>query len=280
MGRREKTKAKGRLDKFYKYAKESGYRSRAAFKLIQLNKKFEFLKNANVVIDLCSAPGGWLQVCAQLMPINSIKIGIDLVPIKHIDGCKTFVADITTQHCLSLIKNELKSQKADVVLNDGAPNVGANWSKDAFTQSELALWACQLATQVLKKGGTFVTKVFRSNDYSSLIWLFNKFFKNVTATKPEASRQVSAEIFVVCQDYIAPDFIDKKFFDVKYVFQDTERDIMEKYHDNTISSLNQLFKKKRHRSGYADDIPQHMHCLLYTSPSPRDKRQSRMPSSA
>lgn len=251
MGKKGKV-GKQRKDNYYKLAKAKGFRSRAAFKLIQLNRKFQFLENSRVCVDLCAAPGGWLQVASEYMPVSSVIIGVDLAPITPIRNVITFQGDITTQECSKTIEANLSSWKADVFLHDGAPNVGKNWLHDSYSQNVLVVHALKIACSHLNKGGWFITKIFRSADYNSLVWVFGKLFEKVHATKPQASRQESAEIFVVCQNYKKPAEIDPRFFDPSSLFADISDfdDTLKKQKADLLKPANKI--KKTKARGYED----------------------------
>jgi len=238
-------------DKYYHLAKDQGFRARSAFKLIQIDKRFDFLAKAKVCIDLCAAPGGWCQVAAKAMKPGSIIIGVDLVPIRDIRNVKTIVADITTAECRRMINKELSGWGADVVLCDGAPHIGQDYTKDAYVQNELVLAALKVATEHMEKGGTFVSKVYRSVDYNALMWVFQHFFEDVQAIKPNSSRAQSSEIFIVGLKYTKPKKIDPKMLDPNHVFKEVADpgmqgvDVLHKKYDK----LNQ-----RKRVGYDEKL--------------------------
>jgi len=243
----QKKHGKGRLDKYYHLAKEKGYRARAAFKLIQLNKKYGFLQQSKCLIDLCAVPGSWMQVAAETMPVGSLIVGVDLAPIKPIPKTIGFQGDITTDKTRAIIRSHLKTWKADTVVHDGAPNVGTAWLQDAFSQNELVLCSLHLATDFLAPGGTFVTEVFRSKDSNKLEWIFKQLFSKVEQTKPPSSRNVSAETFYVCRGYKAPKHLDPKFLDARYAFAEVESAAP----NNEARVFNPEIKKRK-REGYEE----------------------------
>ncbi|XP_059280510.1 uncharacterized protein LOC132034236 [Lycium ferocissimum] len=243
-----KVKGKHRLDKYYHLAKEQGYRSRAAWKLIQLDTKYSFLHSSQSVLDLCAAPGGWMQVAVKHVPVGSLVIGVDLDPIRPIRGAISVQEDITTPKCRSTIKKlmaENGCRAFDLVLHDGSPNVGGAWAKEATSQNSLVIDSVKLATELLAPKGTFITKIFRSQDYNAVLYCLRQLFEKVEVDKPLASRSASAEIYIIGFKYKAPSKIDPRLLDVKHLFQGGQEP------PKVIDVLGAA-KQKRHRDGYED----------------------------
>ncbi|KAL0422775.1 UNVERIFIED_CONTAM: AdoMet-dependent rRNA methyltransferase spb1 [Sesamum latifolium] len=243
-----KVKGKHRLDKYYHLAKEHGYRSRAAWKLVQLDSKFGFLRSARSVLDLCAAPGGWMQVSVERVPVGSLVVGVDLDPIRPIRGAVSVQEDITEPKCRATIKRimaENGCRAFDLVLHDGSPNVGGAWAREATSQNALVIDSVKLATELLAPKGTFVTKVFRSQDYTAVLYCLRQLFEKVEVDKPQASRSASAEIYILGLKYKAPAKIDPRLLDVKHLFQGGKE-------PPKVVDVLRGTKQKRHRDGYED----------------------------
>lgn len=190
-----------------------------------------------------------MQVAVQRVPVGSLVLGIDLVPIAPIRGAEAMVQDITKPECKAKVQRVMDEHgvKAfDLVLHDGSPNVGGAWAQEAMSQNALVIDSVKLATQFLAPKGTFVTKVFRSQDYSSVLYCLKQLFEKVEVDKPAASRSASAEIYVLGLKYKAPAKIDPRLLDVKHLFQGSVEP------QKKVVDVLRGTKQKRHRDGYED----------------------------
>lgn len=200
-----------------------------------------------------------MQVARKHIPSGAPVVGVDLVSIKNVSGCVGVEGDITKDGTVAELKRVLGGRKVDCVLNDGSPNMGAAWLQDAYSQSELTLAALSLAVKFLGRGGAFVSKVFRSVDYTSLIFVMNQLFARVNSTKPSASRTESAEIYVVAMGYKDPGYVDPRLLNPRFVFQELGNDGVGlgdgKKGDLALQSvLKDRAKKSRERQGYEDGV--------------------------
>jgi 23S rRNA (uridine2552-2'-O)-methyltransferase len=187
-------------------AKERGYRSRAAFKLKQLNRRFRFLEGAKYILDIGAAPGGWLQVAAEAVGDGGLVVGVDLNRIASLGlhNIKTLVGDVMDEGTLEQIEGSFPG-RVDVVLSDLSPKVSGVWELDHFRQIELARRAMNISERVLKPDGWFVVKVFQGSDYDIFLRDVRRVFSSVKVAKPRASRKESAEIYLVAKGLRDPE---------------------------------------------------------------------------
>ena len=186
-------------DFYYKKAKKENLRSRAAFKIIQLNNKFKLLTKGDSVLDLGSAPGGWLKALKDIVGEKGIVLGVDLQPITPLPKVKFILGDITDDNTLNEIREILPS--FDVITSDCSPNVSGNWEVDHARQIYLAEKSLELCEQLLTEGGNFIVKVFQGEFFNEFIEKMKKMFEKVIISKPDASRKRSSEIYVVGRRY-------------------------------------------------------------------------------
>ena len=189
-------------DAYYKKAKEEGYRSRAAYKLLELQQRFRLMKPGDWVIDLGAAPGGWLQVAAKAVGPTGKVIGVDLQPFEpfHATNVIPVQGDITSPAVQRQIK-DLLGGLAHCVLSDLAPRLSGIRDADTARCLELNRIALVVATQLLRPRGTVLIKSFVNAELQAFTLEIKKHFRSVQRTRPEATRQASSEFYFCAQDY-------------------------------------------------------------------------------
>ncbi|MGV8948149.1 MAG: RlmE family RNA methyltransferase [Candidatus Paracaedibacter sp.] len=199
-------------DPYVAKAQDLGYRSRAAFKLIEIDEKYHFLKPGITVIDLGAAPGGWTQVAAQKLKIGTPKgntagsqlIAVDISDMAPLKDVTIFIADFTEESTIQTILKEVATRSTDgvdVILSDMAAPASGMTDVDHIRIMNLVETAYEFACIVLKPGGTFVAKVLQGGTEATLLTRLKKSFAKVNHFKPPASRKNSAEVYVVAQGF-------------------------------------------------------------------------------
>ena len=183
-------------DQFYKKSKILGYRARSAFKLIELNKKYKFIKSNSNLLDIGSSPGGWSQVAKEIIKTGKI-VSIDLKPMEKISDVIFLKYDFTKLETKKKIL-EIFEKKIDVIISDMAADTTGNRNLDCIRTNLLCSEVVDFATNTLKKNGTLITKVFMGEDFLEVKKLANEKFKKVEFFKPESSRNESRETYIHC----------------------------------------------------------------------------------
>ena len=183
-------------DKYFKLSKVSGYRSRSAFKLIELNKKYKFIKKNSYLLDLGSSPGGWSQVASEIISSGKI-LSVDIKDMSPIKGVKFYKLDFDKEESRFKILSFF-NKKIDVLVSDMATNTTGNKSLDSIRTNLLALEVINFSTEIVKVDGNVLLKVFMGDEFDNLKNEAKKKFKKVNFFKPDSSRGASRETYIHC----------------------------------------------------------------------------------
>ena len=183
-------------DQFFKKAKVLGYKSRAAFKLIELNKKFNFIKKDSNLLDIGSTPGGWCQVASKIISSGKI-LAVDISPMDELGNVKFLNSDFLEKKTQEEILNIFKT-KIDVIISDMAENTTGNKSIDSIRTNNLCSEVINFSLKMLNNKGTLICKLFMGEDFLEVKNLAKKNFKKVDFFKPESSRSESKETYIIC----------------------------------------------------------------------------------
>lgn len=187
-------------DRYFRQAKEEGYRARSAFKLIQMNETFKLIRRGDRVLDLGAAPGGWSQVARELVGPEGQVIALDIAAMEPIPGVMILQGDMNSPQVQEEVIKAAGGEM-DVVLCDAAPSVSGLRDRDHALSIELAESALHVARQLLRPGGSFVVKVFEGESFPAYLQEVRRSFATVKPHHPPASREESREIYVVARGY-------------------------------------------------------------------------------
>ena len=188
---------KRRKDIFFSQSKILGYRSRSAFKLIEMNEKFKFLNKNTSVLDLGSSPGGWSQVLKNKISDGKI-VAVDIKPMEKIDKVIFLQKDLKNPFIYEEIISYF-GKRIDLVISDIAANTTGNKNLDSYRTGELCLKSMELAKKVLRQEGIFLSKIFMGSIFEEIHEKANKYFKKVIKYKPKSSKKESKEIYIYCK---------------------------------------------------------------------------------
>ncbi len=187
-------------DKFFRMAKEEGYRARSAYKLEGINQKFRVLRKGDRVLDIGAAPGSWSQIAEGIVGEQGLVVAVDIQPMEPLGGVTIIQGDIREPAVAEQIRVAAGGEPFNTVISDIAPNTTGITVTDHARSIELSLFALTIALQQLRKGGNFVTKVFAGEDFADLFALTKRYFRRVSAFDPEATRKESKETFIVANN--------------------------------------------------------------------------------
>ena len=183
-------------DQFFKKAKVLGYRSRAAFKLIELNKKFNFIKKNSNLLDIGSTPGGWSQIASKIITNGKI-LAVDITPMEKLDNVIFLNNDFSDERTQDRILKTFKD-KIDVIVSDMAENTTGNKTVDSIRTNSLCTDVINFSLRALTNKGSLICKLFMGEDFLEVKNLAKKYFENVDFFKPESSRSESKETYIIC----------------------------------------------------------------------------------
>ncbi len=190
-------------DPFVKQAQKEGYRSRSAYKLLQLNERDRLIRPGMLVVDLGSAPGGWSQIAGRLVGRKGRVVATDILPMDALPNVEFIQGDFTDETVLSQVLAALGGTRPEVIVCDISPNISGIASSDQAKSMYLLELALDMVRQTLKPGGTFVSKVFQGAGSEEYLRDVRKAFGKVSVRKPEASRSQSREVYFVAKDFKA-----------------------------------------------------------------------------